>query len=87
MADNKSLHVNHRTPPDYVAIEQELWRRAHQKVRTEAKDRGERLMKRLESFVRCFGFAEREVLDKIQNDDMFAACFAKILLERHSMKK
>lgn len=63
--------------PDYENIERLAWRENAQKVvsRLEAGDSG--LAKRIDTFVGRFGYSRPEVEEKIINDPMFAANFAK----------
>lgn len=71
------MSVDHSHPPDYEAIEQDAWRQAHNKVGKEASSRTNRLIKRIQGFIWRFGYTENDVLDKIRDDSMFAAWFAK----------
>ena len=64
-------------PPDYEAIEIEMWRKNAKEVADEVKSGSERLKERIGLYVSRFGFSEQEVRDKIVADSMFAAYFAK----------
>ncbi len=64
-------------PPDYDAIEREIAKSGMEQVvdRLDAND--EYLRKRIEWFVDRFGFQPEAVKDKIREDRMFSAHFAK----------
>ncbi len=64
-------------PPDYDKVERELWKKHGSEVviLLDRQDLG--LMRRIRTFCERFGFDEREVCKKIENDFMFACCFAK----------
>ena len=64
-------------PPDWEGIEQRMWRANVEDVVAEARARSARLMKRVELFVWRFGGSVDSVLEKIEDDPMFAAWFAK----------
>lgn len=64
-------------PPDWDAIEKQMWQANLSLLNVEIRDKSPRLMKRIETFVWRFGYDTQTVLIKIQNDPMFAAHFAK----------
>lgn len=64
-------------PPDYDAIEEQYWKLFNQEVVQEAYRRDDRLLKRVDTYVSRFGYPTEEVLNKIKQDPMFAAHFAK----------
>ena len=71
------MSADHVPPPDYEAIEQREWKKAQGEVAGEAKSRTARIIKRVQGFMRRFGYTENAILQKIRTDDMFAAWFAK----------
>jgi hypothetical protein len=64
-------------PPDYEYLEQTAWRENAAKVADELSTNSKRLLKRIRAFIARFGFAEDAVKDKVRDDEMFAAHFAK----------
>ena len=64
-------------PPDYDKIEQQLWRKYGDEVRDLLENQDPGLVRRIQTFSNRFGFEETEVCEKINNDFMFACCFAK----------
>jgi len=64
-------------PPDYEAIEQSAWRDSAGDVPSELASNSGRLLKRIRLFMNRFGFAEDAIKDKVRDDAMFAAHFAK----------
>ena len=64
-------------PPDYDAIEDRYWKLFNREVPLEADRRDKRLLKRIDTFVSRFGYPSEAVLEKIKQDPMFAAHFAK----------
>ena len=64
-------------PPDYDEIEKQLWRKNGNEVRDLLKNQDSGLLRRIQTFADRFGFDEAEVCGKIDDDFMFACCFAK----------
>ena len=64
-------------PPDYDKIEKQLWRENGNKVRDLLENQDAGLLRRIRTFADRFDFDEAEVCEKINNDFMFACCFAK----------
>ena len=64
-------------PPDYDEIEKQLWRKNGNEVRYLLKNQNSGLLRRIQTFAGRFGFDEVEVCEKINDDFMFACCFAK----------
>ena len=64
-------------PPDYDRIEQELWEKYKNEVRDLLERRDPELLEKIQTFADRFGFEEAEVRKKIEDDFMFACCFAK----------
>ena len=64
-------------PPDYDRIEQQLWRKNGDEVRDLLNNQDSGLLRRIQTFCDRFGFDETEVYKKINDDFMFACCFAK----------
>ena len=64
-------------PPDYEKIEKQLWRKNGNEVRYLLKNQDSGLLRRIQTFADRFGFDEAEVCEKINDDFMFACCFAK----------
>lgn len=64
-------------PPDYDRIEQELWEKHKTEVRDMLEEQDDGLLRRIRTFAEHFGFDEMKVREKIENDLMFACCFAK----------
>ncbi len=64
-------------PPDYDTAEQELRKKNKDEVKDllEAQDPG--LLKKIRTFVNRFGYDKETVSKKIEDDPMFACCFAK----------
>lgn len=60
-------------PPDYDALEKEMWAVAVKEVKEEASTR---LQKRITLMINRFDFDREEILKKIEEDDMFATYFA-----------
>ena len=63
--------------PDYDKIEQELWAKYKNEVRDLLRKQDPGLLRRIRTFTANFGFDETEVLEKIEDDFMFACCFTK----------
>ncbi len=64
-------------PPDYKAIEKQLFLEFKANVLLELKNRDKYLLKRIRTYCENFGEDPLKVEQKIRNDPMFAACFAK----------
>ena len=64
-------------PPDYDRIEQELWWKHGNEVRDLLENQDPGLLRRIQTFSDRFGFDETAVREKIEDDFMFACCFAK----------
>ena len=64
-------------PPDYEAIEREQWKDSQREVVQEVRSQTSRLIKRITTFISRFGYPQEDVFNKIENDEMFAAHFAK----------
>ena len=64
-------------PPDYDKIEQELWRKNGNEVRDLLENQDSGLLRRIQTFCDRFSFDETDVCEKINDDFMFACCFAK----------
>ena len=64
-------------PPDYDKVERELWKKHGSEVVILLDRQDPGLMRRIRTFCERFGFDEREVCEKIEDDFMFACCFAK----------
>lgn len=54
-----------------------MWAKSAKEVSKEVKEPSDRLTYRVLTFISRFGFLKEDVLKKIQQDDMFAAHFAK----------
>lgn len=67
----------HEPPPDWDDIEREEWRKSRDRVAGEVDAGAERVLRVAGTFAGKFGYALKSVLDKIRNDTMFAAHFAK----------
>ncbi len=65
-----------KPPPDYDAIEQQMWRSNAKDVPERLRTNETNLLKRIATFISRFGFSESTVRDKIRSDDMFASHFA-----------
>ena len=64
-------------PPNYEAIEKLQWLKNAEKVPVRLAEGEEDLMKRINTYMKRFGYKKSEVRDKINSDSMFAAHFAK----------
>ena len=63
--------------PDYENLEREAWRANAKQVKLRLSEGDSYLMKRIRKYVDRFGYSETEVKNKIKDDPMFAAWFAK----------
>lgn len=63
--------------PDYESIERAAWRENAQEVISRLETGDSDLTKQIATFVDRFGYSKAEVEEKITNDPMFAANFAK----------
>ncbi len=66
-----------REPPDYDAIERNLWKQNAAAVSDCLENFERNLVNKIQTFIWRFGFSEEEVRKKINEDAMFAAHFAK----------
>ena len=66
-----------KPPPDYDAIERDLWRENVEKVCKELSTNQDHIIKKIQTFADRFGFQKSDIREKIQTDEMFAAHFAK----------
>lgn len=64
-------------PPDYDKVEMDLWRKHGSEVIDLLNNHDRGLMRRIRTFCERFGFDEKDVRQKIEDDFMFACCFAK----------
>lgn len=64
-------------PPDYESIESAMWRDNAQQVVPRLNDSDADLAKRISTYIERFGYARETVEEKIRQDPMFAANFAK----------
>ena len=67
----------HIQPPDYDQVERELWKKHASEVLDLLKLRDKGLMRRIQTFSQRFGFEIIDICQKIEDDYMFACCFAK----------
>lgn len=66
-----------REPPDYDAIEIEMWRENAQSVPSKLMAGDENIVRKMESYIWRFGYSFDVVFKKILHDSMFAAFFSK----------
>ncbi|MCY4611231.1 MAG: hypothetical protein OXC38_06000 [Gammaproteobacteria bacterium] len=66
-----------KPPPDYDAEELRAWRRNVQEVENRLKKSEKNLLKRIELFALRFEYGAKVISEKIREDPMFAAHFAK----------
>lgn len=66
-----------KLPPDYEALELQMWRKNASEVLAELNAGSKQLLKRIQSLASKFGYTEQEVMQKIKTDTMFAANLAK----------
>lgn len=64
-------------PPNYDAIEVEMWRENAENVVNSLNEQDTNLLKKIQTYSWRFGYTEQEIQDKIRNDRMFRAWFAK----------
>jgi hypothetical protein len=64
-------------PPDYDAIEIEMWRENAENVLISLNKQDRYLLKKIRTYSWRFGYTEDEIRRKIENDNMFKAWFAK----------
>lgn len=64
-------------PPNYDAIEVEMWRENAENVVNSLNEQDANLLKKIQTYSWRFGYTEQEIQDKIRNDKMFRAWFAK----------
>lgn len=66
-----------REPPDYDAIEQKMWKENAGLVPKNLMIGDENIVKKMETYIRRFGYSFEVVFKKILHDKMFAAHFSK----------
>ncbi len=64
-------------PPNYDAIEVEMWRENAENVVNSLNEQDKNLLKKIQTYSWRFGCSEQEIKDKIRDDKMFRAWFAK----------
>lgn len=64
-------------PPDYDEVEVKQWRENAKEVVSNLEKKEENILKRIKTYIWRFGFSQADVENKIADDDMFAAHFAK----------
>ena len=64
-------------PPDYDRAEQKLREKNKNEVRDLLDKQDSGLLKKISTFANRFGYSEETVCKKIEEDPMFACCFAK----------
>ena len=64
-------------PPNYDAIEAEMWRKNANNVVVSLDEQDKNLLKKIQTYIWRFGYSEIEVHNKIREDKMFRAWFAK----------
>lgn len=69
--------VTHKPPPDWQAIERSEWLKSRDEVTKELRDNAPRVEEAAATFAEKFGYPVKSVMDKMGQDDMFAATFAK----------
>lgn len=65
------------TPPDYEAIEANMWRKNAKQVLPDLKSDDAYLLKRIETYGQKFGYGKKKIKKEIETNKMFAATFAK----------
>ena len=65
------------TPPDYEAIEANMWRKNAKQVLPDLKSDDAYLLKRIETYGQKFGYGKKKIKQEIETNKMFAATFAK----------
>lgn len=63
--------------PDYDVISREEWRLNAEDVKRKFRRKDPNIMQKIDAFIDRFGFDKTEISNKIENDVMFAAWFAK----------
>lgn len=66
-----------RKPPDYAGIEAKMWRKHRRSVVPNLNKKEKYIVKKISTFIDRFGFSRRNIEQKIRDDEMFAAWFAK----------
>ena len=66
-----------REPPDYDAIEQDMWQQNASSVPCKLKAGDDSLLRKIETYIWRFGYPLKVVRKKILKDKMFAALFSK----------
>lgn len=64
-------------PPDYDAIEIQMWRENAANVVANLDEQDKNLLKKIQTYRWRFGYSEVEIHDKIRKDEMFRSWFAK----------
>ena len=64
-------------PPNYDAIEIEMWHKNADNVIANLNKQDRNLLKKIQTYSWRFGYSKQEIQDKIRNDKMFRAWFAK----------
>ena len=64
-------------PPDYEAMELQMWRENAKQVVTQLNGKDTNLMKQIHTFMYRFGYSQGAVEKKIRSDQMFAANFTR----------
>ncbi len=64
-------------PPDYDAIEIEMWPKNKENVVVDLDEQDKNLLRKIITYSWSFGYSETEIHDKIREDKMFRAWFAK----------
>ena len=68
---------NKKPPPDWDAEAAKMWRENAASVPSQIHKNEAGIMRRITTYCMDFGFEKKTVIDKINDDKMFAACFAK----------
>ena len=66
-----------REPPDYESIEQDLWKKNAKSVTERLAASDSNILDKIQTFIWRFDFPIEIVKEKIKNDSLFAAHFAK----------
>ena len=69
--------VSRKPPPDWEKIERNEWLKSRDEVTEELRKNAPRVEEAAASFAERFGYSVESVLDKMGQDEMFAAAFAK----------
>lgn len=69
--------MSDKRPPDYDAIEATMWIENSKEVITRLNEMDENILKRIQTYIDRFNYSRSDVENKIRQDPMFAAFFAK----------